>query len=242
MRNWNLRAWVAATVGVLLMASFVVATAVRKSDEGAAYALGAVIADIVMPLALAAAVRWAYVRWAAPGRRVTDWPWLLLTAGVIAFILLGATAEREKDRAVEEAHDCGATVGDPYAPLGRGLRYRPLDARSRELLQEALPADFRELYDARLVHEGDTVVGFVLTAAIRAGEDPREGFEAGFVERIQEQGATVRQDRVRGTPVTTAVLDGQSMVVNSIPCYGIAVISADMPSAKLIAAPLLERD
>jgi hypothetical protein len=84
-------------------------------------------------------------------------------------------------------------------------------------------------------------VGVVFTAAIGTDTSDRAEFEAGFTDRARERGGTPEPDRVRGHPVTIATFDGQTTVLGYTDCYGIAVMSGDRPSAKLIAGPLLSR-
>lgn len=237
-----MRERLATGAGVLLLGLGAFGAGNRESSEGAAYAVGAVLGSVAGALLLAALVRWIYLRLTRRRGAVADWPWLLLTAGVIAVIVAlaraGSEAE-EADRAVERARDCRDAAGPVFVPLGNGLTYGELDGARQRLLAEALPPNVRDLYEARLVLEGRTTVGVVFAAAVGDDADARRDFEAGFTDRARERGAAPRPDTLDGSRITTAVIDGQNVVTGFTECYGVAVSSANLPSAKLIARPLL---
>lgn len=239
MRGWGLRARIAAVVGVLLLALSATGAAIRGSDEGAAYASGSAFGRVLGALALALLIRWGYVRLFAREKKVRAWPWLLLTAGVLAIPLELATVSRERDEVEEAVRECREKAGTPFVPPTGSLRYEDLPEAEERLLRDSLPSSYRGAVEGQVVMDGATAAAIVVAVAIGEDAGEREDFENGFAEEAAEYEIRLSNDRVAGERVVVGKIQGRTVILGFYRCYGTLVIADTFPRAAEIAELVL---
>jgi hypothetical protein len=232
--------WIGGTVLLLAIA----AVAASDQEDGAAFA-GAMTASLVIPIGIAALIRWAVTR-GKPHERAWS-PWLvLIAAGIAVFFALPTLEEAGND--AKQAAECR----DNTNPQGRfeylppGMTAKTLDAETQaqfNQLVSKLP-DEAEVHIRQIVRDGDEPVGMGLVVTLGAGEGGRRDFIEGFTERAAERGATGPYEvnvgpATHGTQVNLSTPEGDGVIITGFAgCHAITAISAVEGDAKRIVSAM----
>ena len=236
--------WLGATL--LLVATMVLAA--LGYDEGStAEAIGAGFGIIVVPLALAAAARFLYLRFNRTAAKRPFWTPAVVagaaTVALIAGIAVGIEDEQDFGASVDS---CKASEPSPLSDAPAGLRFAALTAAQEANLAavaQDLPSEvaLQELITRQVVERGQTIAVALAYPGVGSDENFRD-FQAGFVDGARESGGTTEELEIGGSPAVVATLPQQgSTVAGRSGCNGILVASADEATAIRVARALLER-
>lgn len=240
--DWRERT--AAITGAALLVLVGVLTALRVGeDEETAYATGAAFGVVVAGLAVAALLRWAYVRVRGEGEVTSGW--LLPVAAVVSVVWSVGGAVRDEDPATvagtgaaldRSAEDCETAEPAPTRD-GDGFRFRPLPAgRARDFLGAAPPEVPVERMVVRDVTRDGRPLGVVALVPGLTADADRAGFLAGARDGAAASGATVEATTVAGEEVVTAVLPGGVPAYFGFSgCYAFFAYGLDRGAALAIA-------
>jgi hypothetical protein len=240
--------WLGAAA--LLVIAMVLGAIGFDDAESTAESIGAGFGVVILPLAITALIRAAYIRFSARGGGRPFWtPAVLAAAGTLALVAsvaLGISDEQDFAAAVD---DCKTMESSPLevTPAGFTLaELEPAQVASLTTTFESggLPVEFTvQDLDARQVLQRNRPVAIALAyPGLGTGEN-RIDFEGGFIRGARDRNGSVDEIEIAGeNAVLSTIPQEGATVATGKGCYALIVGAADEATAIEASRALLEAD
>jgi len=244
-------------IGIVLVAGVAFLAYRRQSDQPPGTAFGAAVGVLVLAGLLAAAIRWAYVRWGGGEGPATRPPQFILTLGIVAFVLNATGASQDAresqdtlDRATAAVQEGAETCPDPLPPrLGPVALVQPSPALKQRLdaqVAQASPAPGMtgsvEFLFARKEGVNVAVLTLLPFAGLQEGTNESEVLEGASDAAVELGATTTGESFIAGTrAIDYRLPTGEFRTVTTLDCHMMFVDAADAETSGRIAELAVRR-
>lgn len=238
MRAWR---WI---LGATLLGVAMALTALRESDQGTAFALGAAMGSGFLGITVAAIVRLVWTRTVRKGRPAFSPAWLGVAAVVsLLGTLLAFGQERrelEEDFAESEtrAQACLEEKSSPFGHLGGGLSYAPLTPVQERQFEAAfgqLPESGLDLREGRRIIFRQRPIATMMALPGFGTVVEKQDFLEGFRNGAEEQGLPIEMLEVGESPALLTTRRRLAGLATTNGCYAIVLFATDRATSTFVA-------